>query len=241
MAQAPSPPPAAASSPPAVREAAMRLVVGAGLPSGARGLDIPCGEGRLLAALARAGFVAEGGDRDPRAAIAAGLAARTLDLEQPLPYPDGAFGFVTCVEGIEHVEGQAGLVAECARVLAPGGVLVLTTPNVLGRPSRSSLGRHGYARFFRPAPAGAPTPYDHEHVHPIDVVRLEHLLARAGLRLEAFDGDRGPAPRLSLRERVQRAFDVPRLARRNPRADLLTQPAVWCARVVAVRARRARG
>lgn len=219
----------------------MRLVAGAGLASGARGLDVPCGEGRLLAALVRAGYAAEGGDRDPQAATAAGFVARTLDLERPLPYPDGAFRFVTCVEGIEHIEGQASLLGECARVLAPGGVLVVTTPNVLGRPSRTSLARHGYARFFRPSPRGAPTPYEHEHLHPIDVVRLEHLLDRAGLAVEALDGDRGPAPRLTLRERLQRAIEVPRLARRNPRADLLTHPAVWCARVVALRARKPGG
>lgn len=46
-----------------------------------------------------------------------------------LPFTDGAFDAVLSLQTIEHLWDQAGFVAECARVLTPGGRLVLTTPN----------------------------------------------------------------------------------------------------------------
>jgi SAM-dependent methyltransferase len=213
----------------------MRLAAGTA-PGDA--LDVPCGTGVLAKRLGAAGWRVIGGDRDPAPARAAGVDARALDLEAPLPFPAGAFDLVCCVEGIEHVENQALLLREAARVLRPRGALVLTTPNVLGRPSRTSLLRHGYARFFRPTPPGAATPYEHEHRHPIDVVRLEFLLREAGLLPEAWDCERGPDGAPSFRRRVLRRLAAPALRAHNPRADLLLRPPVWFGRVLAVRARK---
>ena len=47
------------------------------------------------------------------------------------PYSDDSFDLVTCIETIEHVpEGElAPLISEMKRVLKPGGVLLITTPN----------------------------------------------------------------------------------------------------------------
>lgn len=229
--------PSAAASPEIVREAALRLA--RDLPAG-RVLDLPCGTGLLGRRLATLGWRVTGADVDPVPAREAGLDAVAADMERPLPFPDGAFDLVACVEGIEHVEGQAALLDECARVLAPGGSLVLTTPNVLGRPSRETLHRFGYARFFRPSPPGSPTPYEHHHIHPIDVVRLEHLLLRAGLVPAAWDCERGPDGGPTIRRRWLHRIASRRLPRRNPRADLLLLPPVFHGRVVAVRAQKPR-
>lgn len=46
-----------------------------------------------------------------------------------LPFTDGAFDVVVSLQTIEHLWDQARFVAECVRVLRPGGRLVLTTPN----------------------------------------------------------------------------------------------------------------
>ena len=229
---------AAASSPAAVRDAALRLLEGH-LPG--RVLDVPCGTGLLAVALSARGCGVRGLDLDPGPARRAGVDASEADMEAALPVASGAFDVVTCLEGIEHVEHQAELLRELARALVPDGVLVLSTPNVLGYPSRASLARKGYARFFRPLPPGGATPFEHAHRHPIDVIRLEHLLREAGFAIEAYDGDAGPdGATASIARRLRRRLAVRALRAHNPRADLLLHPAIFHARVVAVRARRVR-
>ena len=160
-------------------------------------------------------------------------------MERPLPIGDSTFDAVTCLEGIEHIENQRAFLHEVARCLAPGGVLVLSTPNVLGYPSRESLARKGYARFFRPLAKGSKTPFEHAHRHPIDVVRLEHLLVEAGFAIEAYDGDAGADRAPSPLRRLRRRLAARAIRKHNPRADLLLEPAIFHSRVVAVRARKA--
>lgn len=204
-----------------------------------RALDVPCGTGLLARELAARGHVVRGLDLDVGPARAAGIDATAGDMETALPFAASSFDLVACLEGIEHIENQRSFLMEVARVLAPKGRLVISTPNVLGHPSRSSLARKGYARFFRPLPAGSPTPYEHAHRHPIDLVRLEHLLAEAGLSIEAFDGDAGPDGGARRLRRLRLRFATRSIARHNPRADLLLHPAVFHSRVIVLRARKA--
>jgi SAM-dependent methyltransferase len=51
-----------------------------------------------------------------------------------LPIGDGTVDVVVSAQTVEHLWDQPGFVAECARVLRPGGRLVLTTPNRLTFP-----------------------------------------------------------------------------------------------------------
>ena len=44
-----------------------------------------------------------------------------------LPFPDASFSSILCTELLEHVRHPDTVVGEMARVLAPGGTLVLTT------------------------------------------------------------------------------------------------------------------
>lgn len=45
-----------------------------------------------------------------------------------IPFPDAFFNCVLCTEVLEHVEEYAPLIAEMARVLKPGGRLLVTVP-----------------------------------------------------------------------------------------------------------------
>lgn len=47
----------------------------------------------------------------------------------PLPFADGSFDCVVSFQVIEHIERDALFVAEARRVLRPGGMLILSTPN----------------------------------------------------------------------------------------------------------------
>lgn len=49
-----------------------------------------------------------------------------------LPFRDSVFGTVLCNEVLEHVKNPSKLMAEAARVLKSGGVLLLTTPQTWG-------------------------------------------------------------------------------------------------------------
>ena len=108
------------------------------LPGG-RALDVGCGAARLVVALARSGFQVDGVDvadhvveQSRRIAAEEGVPARffVADFTKPDPrFPDETYDLVVCSEVLEHVEPWREVVANIARVLKPGGLLVLTTPN----------------------------------------------------------------------------------------------------------------
>jgi ubiquinone/menaquinone biosynthesis C-methylase UbiE len=109
---------------------------------GKRVLDIACGEGYGAAALARAGAASMiGVDISPdicqHAQDKYGLDARPGDA-QAIPLQDQSIDLVVSFETIEHVNDPAAFLGECARVLVPEGMLIVSTPN---RPVYSSDGR----------------------------------------------------------------------------------------------------
>jgi coenzyme F420 hydrogenase subunit beta len=75
-----------------------------------------------------------------------------------LPFEDGAFDTVLNFETVEHFPEPALLVDDLARVTKPGGILILTTPNVLWEPvhalaaitgAHHSEGPHRFVRYRR--------------------------------------------------------------------------------------------
>ena len=102
---------------------------------GRRVLDIACGEGYGAASLAKAGASSVVGvDLSPEACEQArrkyGVDARPGDAHA-IPLPDRSVDLVVSFETIEHVESPGAFVLECARVLEPDGLLIVSTPNRL--------------------------------------------------------------------------------------------------------------
>lgn len=103
-----------------------------------RVLDLGCGSGRLVAALAEAGYSVDGIDVEERVVALGrrilarrGLDARLLagDVYDPtLPIAAGGYDVVVCTEVLEHVGPWRELLARGGELLRPGGTLIVSVP-----------------------------------------------------------------------------------------------------------------
>lgn len=137
-------------------------------------LEAGCGEGYgadLLASVARrvvavdydAATVAHVRDRYPRVAVlAANLAA--------LPIPDASIDVVVNFQVIEHLWDQPQFITECLRVLRPGGLLLVSTPNRI---------------TFTP---GSDVPVNPFHTRELNAAELRELLVDGGFRVQSMSG-----------------------------------------------------
>lgn len=169
-------------------DAALRLL--AGIPPG-RVLDAPCGEGILASRLVALGHEVWACDLDPAALVPTDrIHFHVLDLNAPLPYPDGFFDAVASLEGIEHLEAPALCLQEFARILRAGGRLVLSTPNINNVQSRLHYFLTGRFPGFKTLTRRALDPPQRPvrwHVTVPYFPMIAFLLARHGLRLERVE------------------------------------------------------
>ncbi len=158
-------------------------------PGPARLLEIGCGRGgfsRWLAGLDGVTVVAEDFARaavrmalDHTRGAARPVAVAAADI-LAIPHRDAAFDVVVSCETVEHVADPAAAVRELARVLRPGGTLVLTTPNYLGL-----MGLYrGYLRLTGRRFTEGGQPVNHFVMLP----RTLRWVRRAGLVPVAVDG-----------------------------------------------------
>jgi demethylmenaquinone methyltransferase/2-methoxy-6-polyprenyl-1,4-benzoquinol methylase len=107
-----------------------RTVRSLALPSGGVVLDLACGTGDLCRELARQGLMAVGVDRSA-GMLAAARASRALRAPLvrgdglALPFRDGALDGIVCGFALRNFAALGPALAECARVLRPGGRLAL--------------------------------------------------------------------------------------------------------------------
>jgi 2-polyprenyl-6-hydroxyphenyl methylase / 3-demethylubiquinone-9 3-methyltransferase len=152
---------------------------------GKSALDVGCGAGLLAEPLARLGAAVTGLDASPEliAVARAHADARGLVIDYragDVAELAGQFDLITCMEVIEHVADPAAFVNALARRLAPGGLLILSTPNATGWSKllmitvgeglgRIPKGTHDFAKFIIPE-------------------RMKVLLADAGLKCLDVEG-----------------------------------------------------
>lgn len=124
-------------------------------------LDVGCSSGAFLQSALHLGFTAEGVEPSADAAQtarAAGLTVFTGYLEQA-QFADASFDAITLIEIVEHLRDAHSLLQECARILKPGGVVLVTTPNAHSWTARAMGARWagfslndmgGHISFFNP-------------------------------------------------------------------------------------------
>ncbi len=107
------------------------------MAKGSRVLDVGCGDGALTGLIAmRFNANVEGVDVEPLSIELAckefekrGLRGRFAVIDgYAYPFDNASFAAVVCSDAIEHVQKPEAMLREMWRVLAPEGVLVLTTP-----------------------------------------------------------------------------------------------------------------
>lgn len=166
-----------------IQKAVLDRVPALGLPPGARVLDAPCGGAAgLTLALIEKGFHAIGADVDPEAGARLRNAFAKVNLDAALPWPDQTFDAVFSTEGIEHLENHFSFLREMCRVLKPGGLLVLTTPNITALRSRVRFFGSGFfGRDSRPLNEASRHPLHHIGLATFPELRYE--LHMSGFRL----------------------------------------------------------
>ena len=154
--------------------------------AGRRALDVGCGAGLLCEPLARLGAEVTGIDAAPENVAAASAHAALSGFA--IEYRAGGievvagetFDLVTCLEVIEHVTDPTAFVAGLARAVAPGGLLLLSTPN---RTALSRLALIGIGEGLGLIPRGT---HDWSKFLPPDA--LTALVEAAGLRVTDVRG-----------------------------------------------------
>jgi len=148
-------------------------------------LDVGCGAGLLAEPLARLGGKVTGLDASPEVISVAREHAASMGLDIDYRAGDvreleGQFDLVTAMEVVEHVANPELFVAALGKRLAPGGLLVMSTPNATGWSKLLMItiseglgfiprGTHDFDRFIAPD-------------------RLKLLLAEAGLKCLDVEG-----------------------------------------------------
>ena len=146
----------------------------AGQPArpGGRALDVACGTGKQMARLQGLGWTACGVDASEDMLRLGQYISREVlqwdrsirSVAEVLPFRDGSFDLVICQGSMDHFARPELFVAEAARVLAPGGRLVVALANydslscLLGR-NRAALLRRFKPHF--PDDGYWTTPFDH--------------------------------------------------------------------------------
>jgi ubiquinone/menaquinone biosynthesis C-methylase UbiE len=155
-----------------------------------RFLEIGCGFGVVLDQIERrAGYTSCAGLDLSRPSLM--QARRRLKQSLPLiegdgtalPFKDGTFDAVCLTEVIEHVPDPVSVLKEASRVMAPGGVLLVTAPNeALINKLKSLLKRTGLWRLFFGRYDAAEHMEDEWHLHAVDRQLLACWFKEAGLR-----------------------------------------------------------
>jgi len=134
-------------------------------------LDIGCGEGFFLFNASRAGYITKGIELSQDAVEYArrefGLDVEAKPFEE-LQFPEDHFDVITLWQVLEHMPYPRMILKEVRRILKPGGLLVVSTPNIEGIPAKILRKRWWNIRRL--------------HINQFTTKTLTNILKNAGLK-----------------------------------------------------------
>jgi 2-polyprenyl-3-methyl-5-hydroxy-6-metoxy-1,4-benzoquinol methylase len=168
-------------------------------------LDVGCGTGIFINGMYQNGWQVFGSDLNPKIVELAqkhlGFDIRTGELAE-IGYPDNFFDVVTMWDVLEHVHDPRRTLVEIARILKPGGWVLMNTPNPVGLD----------ARIFGTTWIGWDVP---RHLHVMSPTVMSRYLEETGFgpaEFLSFTGRHG-AMTLNLQFMLEEHLRNPRLRR----------------------------
>lgn len=150
-------------------------------------LDVGCGTGDLVGALAAAGWSAEGTEPATQIAAVGQRAGLAIECTTATAYLDAfassrrpRFGAVTLLNVLEHVPDPVELLRRVAGVLTRGGVLVLRVPNDFNPLQRAALELLGGTPWWIVAP---------DHINYFSHASVRALVERLGYEVVEQSAD----------------------------------------------------
>lgn len=111
------------------------------------------------------------------------------DMNKVLPYDNGFFDSVVCIDGIEHLENPFFFIRECSRVIKKGGQVIISTPNINSFRSRWRwfwTSHHNKCKV--PLNEDHPTPL--HHINMMSYQRMRYILHTSGFKIEQVKTNR---------------------------------------------------
>ena len=185
-------------------------------------LDVGCGAGNLAALIKDRCQEIYGVDISSEAlrmAVKKGVKTTRVDLNvELLPFQNEWFDTVVCLDVIEHLLDPERLLEEAKRVLKPGGILIISFPNIRWWVHIASLAFFG--KF--PKTSTDPEAYDGGHLHYFTYKDMEVLLKKHGFKvtekcgvpsslpLNLFMEFKSPGIVIKAKKHIARAQGTPR-------------------------------
>jgi SAM-dependent methyltransferase len=160
------------------------------LRPGAKIVDVGAGEGyfskmvgdRVAATLGTApSGVLAACDLFPQFFRYDGITCDPINADGSLPYAAASFDVVCSLEVVEHIQDQFAFARELCRITKPGGIAIISTPNVLNLNSRVRYLHSGFTVLFDPLLVSSDDPrHTAGHINPVPYWYLSYQLRRAG-------------------------------------------------------------
>lgn len=157
------------------------LLCSLNLPKDSKILDVAAGNGAFLARLRSLGFQDFSGiELDQANFQLKNVSLKSYDLNLPFAHNyTEKFDLITAVEIIEHLDNPRHLLRELRKLLRPGGLLVVTTPNIEHWIARLKFALKGEIKHFELVDIEK-----QRHISPILSYQMEYMFREIGFQVE---------------------------------------------------------